>query len=653
MIILSATNLKKEYGTDVILQDVSFHVNEGDRVGLVGVNGAGKTTLMRILAGELPYEGGQYFVSPNTTIGYLAQNNAFNSENTVFEEIDGIFSEIHRLEEDMSALSEEIAEKSGAGQDVDALLHRLDDMQQEFQRRDGYSYKSEIVGVLSSMAFTEEFYDKKISTLSGGERTRLALAALLLKKPDMLFLDEPTNHLDIGTLKWLEQYLKGYRGTILVISHDRYFLDRTVNRIFEVEHKKLYTYEGNYSEYAVKKRARREDEWRRYNAQQREIDKQEELIRRFKERGTEKLAKRAASREKRLEHLELIDRPDGETGRMKIRFKQEFKSGNDVFIGEGVSKGFGYGSNRRELFRNVAFDIKRGEKICIVGANGTGKTTLLKLLLGQLQADSGYIKEGFNVAVGYYDQGQLLLNDGNTVLEELKEAYRLYSDTEMRSILGRFLFTGEMVFLKVGSLSGGEKARLSLVKLMLTGANVLILDEPTNHLDIDSKEVFEEALLEFPGTVIVVSHDRYFLSKIPDRILELTPDGLTNYLGAYDYYQEKKQETESGKKYLSELSQQQTGKEKQAEEEQNLSAAEQRRINKERDMLQRRRQREQEKLEAEIAELEEKIFDMEQEQCNPEHFADHKFLQDLADEIIVAKDSLAQRYDAWMKLQED
>jgi len=659
MIILSANNLRKEYGTDVILQDVSFHINEGDRVGLVGVNGAGKTTLMKILAGEMSYEGGKYFVSPDISIGYLAQNNAFNSENTVFEEIDGIFSDVHKLEKQINELSETIAEKSTAGEDVEVLLHRLDALQHEYERKDGYSYKSEIVGVLSSMAFGEDFYDKKISTLSGGERTRLALASLLLKKPDILFLDEPTNHLDIGTLKWLEQYLKGYKGTILVISHDRYFLDRVTNRIFEVENKKLYTYEGNYSEFAVKKRARREEQWRTYNAQQKVIEKQEEIIRRFKGHGTEKLAKRAASRERMLDRMELIDRPDAELGKMKIHFKQEFKSGNDVFYGEDVAKGFGYGQSRRELFKNVNFDIKRGEHICVVGANGVGKTTLLKLIMGELTADRGYVKTGYNVALGYYDQGQQLLTESNTVLEELKEAYRLYTDTEMRGILGRFLFKGESVFLKVGSLSGGEKARLSLVKLMLTGANVLILDEPTNHLDIDSKEVFEEALSEFPGTVIVVSHDRYFLSKIPHRILELTEDGLVNYPGSYDYYLEKKQELESGKKYLSELSGKVSGEGAKVASSINdesaepvLSAAENRRLAKEKEAAERRRQREQEKLEAEIAELEDKISELEKEMCKEENLTKHQYLMELDTSINEAKTRLAVCYDLWVEVQE-
>jgi ATP-binding cassette subfamily F protein 3 len=654
MIILSANNLRKEYGTDVILEDISFHINEGDRVGLIGVNGAGKTTLFKILTGELPHEGGEFYVSNQTTIGYLKQNDAFDSENTVFGEIDGIFAFLHEMEDEIARISQQVADLSASGAsqaEVDAMLHRLDALQQEYDMKGGYSYKSEITGVLSSMAFGPEFYDKKISTLSGGERTRLALAALLLKKPDLLFLDEPTNHLDIGTLKWLEGYLKTYKGTIVVVSHDRYFLDRTVTRIFEVENKRLCCYEGNYSEFAEKKRLRREEDLRHYENQAAEIRRQEDMIRRYKERGTEHLAKRAASREKRLAHVERLERPDAEPGKMKIRFKQNFQSGNDVLIGEGLAKGFGYGRERRELFKNVNFDIKRGERICIVGANGIGKTTLLKILIGELAPDSGYLKVGHNVDFGYYDQGQLLLNGSNTVLDELKESYRLYTDTEMRSILGRFLFRGEDVFLTISSLSGGEKARLSLAKMMLAGSNTLILDEPTNHLDINSKEVFEEALREFPGTVIVVSHDRYFLSRIPDRIIELTPEGAVNYLGKYDYYLEKKQqEIESGKKYMEELGKQTAAASEP--EDSGLSSAEERRLKKEAATAAKRLEKEKARLEERIAELEAAIEDLQSKMCMPQYFSDHAKLGELNSLIEDKKAELSKVYDSWMELED-
>mgnify|MGYP004697912289 FL=1 len=650
MIVLSANNLTKTYGTDVIIERASFHLNDGDKVGIIGRNGAGKTTLLNMLTGQLSCDEGEFFVSQNTRIGYLKQRDNFNSERTVMEEIEGIFSGLAKLEEEITRLSDEVA----ANPHDMRRIEKLDELQHRFDREGGYTYKSEIIGILNSMAFGESFYNKKISSLSGGERTRLALAALLLEKPDILLLDEPTNHLDIGTLKWLEQYLSAYKGTVMIVSHDRYFLDQTVNRIFEVENHKVYCYEGKYSDYAAQKKLRRETEIRAYNNQQREIARQEEMIRRMKQHGTEHLAKRAASREKRLDMIERLERPESEMGKMKIHFRQNFQSGGDVILAEDLEKCFGWGQNRRELFRNVNLDIKRGERICIVGSNGVGKTTLLRVLLGELPPTAGYLKIGHNVAFGYYDQGQLLLNDSNTVLEELKESYRLYTDTEMRSILGRFLFQGDEVFLPVGSLSGGEKARLSLLKLMLSGANTLILDEPTNHLDIESKEVFEEALLEFPGTVIVVSHDRYFLQRIPTRILELTHDGTVEYLGKYDYYLEKKGQGISGKKYLNRMQEENAHTDSAADKNadtETLSAAEQRRLNKEREAVERRRARLSEKLEQEISELEEKIAEIEQEICKPENMTDYELLGSLSKQREEAQERLSAAYDEWAEMQ--
>jgi len=470
---------------------------------------------------------------------------------------------------------------------------------------------------------------------------------LLLQKPDILFLDEPTNHLDIGTLKWLEQYLKGYRGTVIIVSHDRYFLDETVNRIFEVENKKLNIYEGNYSFYAGERRARREAEMRRYEKQHKEILRQEEMIRRFKQRGTEKLAKRAASREKRLASVDVIDRPDSDHAKMKISFHQNFQSGKDVLLAEDLSKAFGYGQNRVQLFEDVNLDIKRGERICIVGDNGVGKTTLLRMLMGDLSPGSGRIRIGHNVQFGYYDQGQLLLNESNDVIGELQDALHLYSEGELRNILGRFLFRGEDVFLKVGDLSGGEKARLSLLKLMMSGANTLILDEPTNHLDIESKEIFEEALLEFPGTSIIVSHDRYFLNRIPSRIMELTPSGLVNYLGKYDYYVEKKQQMiASGKQYLEEMS-----KARAAATEEPLSSAEQRRKKKEEEAEIRRIQRRKESLETSISNLEEEIKEIEQMVCREDIMTDHVKLAELSEKLDLKRAELDSNYEEWLELQ--
>ena len=656
MIILSAKDLTKTYGVDVILQDVSFHINEGDRIGIIGANGAGKTTLLKMLSGELSCDGGDFFLQSDKTVGYLKQSDNFRSEHTVIEEVEAIFSGMARMEEEMLELSAAIsekAEKGESGPEVDRMLARYDQMQQEYRDKGGYSYKSEMNGVLSSMAFGEEFYNKKISTLSGGERTRLALACLLLKKPDLLFLDVPTNHLDIGTLKWLEQYLKAYKGTILLVSHDRYFLDQIVNRIFEVENHRLETYEGSYSQYAEQKKQRRETQLRQYQNQQKEIARQEDMIRRFKERGTEKLAKRAASREKRLAAMDRVERPEPLRGKMKLRFHQNFKSGNDVLLAEDLAKSFGYGMNEKRLFSGVNFDIKRGERICIVGPNGVGKTTLLKVIRGELSPTGGRLKVGYNVEFGYYDQEQSLLNDANTVLEELHDAYRLYIDTELRSILGRFLFQGEDVFLKVGSQSGGEKARLSLLKLMMSGPNVLLLDEPTNHLDIESREVFEDALLEFPGTVLVVSHDRYFLNKIPTRIFELGQEGITSYLGTYNYYVEKKQEIESGKQYLETLARGSAQeKASEASDTPQLNSSELRKLKKEEEARQRRLKRQQEDAEKRIEKLEAEISEIEEELCREEVMVDPERLRELSGQMEQLKQELSEEYDKWMELQE-
>ena len=652
MIILSAKDITKTYGVDTILENVSFHVNEGDRVGIVGANGAGKSTLLNILSGNLQCDSGDFFLSQSTTIGYLKQKDNFDTESTLYEEIQKIFKPVEDMEKEMTDLSIKISEM---GENSEALMERYANLQDRFRNMGGYSYKSEINGVLNSMAFGEEYYHKKISTFSGGERTRLALACLLLEKPDILFLDEPTNHLDIGTLKWLEQYLKGYKGTIIIVSHDRYFLDQMATRIFEVEHHKLKCYEGNYTEYAEKKKMLREAELRAYNKQQTELARQEDMIRRFKERGTEKLAKRAASREKRLAGIERLERPEAEAGKMKIHFHQEFQSGNDVLYGENLAKNFGFGASKKEVFKNVNFDIKRGERICLVGANGVGKTTLLRILMEEISPSEGFLKIGHNVEFGYYDQGQQLLNNESTVMDEVHDSYRLYKDAEIRGILGRFQFRNDQVFLKVGSLSGGEKARLSLLKLMMSEANVLILDEPTNHLDIDSKEIFEEALMDYPGTVICVSHDRYFLNKIPTRILELKNDGLTEYLGTYDYYMEKKDSIGSGSRYLKEMAGNEENNEKVpekiSEEKKTVSSAEERAIKKQKEAEERRKTREKEKLEKLIETLEQQVSDLDAEMCRPENLQDHVALNDLNQKREKATEELDEAYEKWMELQ--
>ncbi len=653
MIVLSAKDLIKEYdGVNLVLDRISFAVNKDDRIGIIGINGAGKTTLLRILSGEIPYDSGEFYMPANTKVGYLKQDSGFDSEKTIIEEVNAVFEHFPEMEEEMQRLLEAADEKS---------LHRYEEIRQRYEFMGGYQFRSEIRGVLSSMAFDEGTYNKKISSLSGGEKTRLALAVLLLEKPDILFLDEPTNHLDIGTLKWLEQYLKSNKGTMIIVSHDRYFLNETVNRIFEIDNKHLNVYEGNYQFYARERKVRREAEFRKYEKQQKEIERQEEMIRRFKQRGTEKLAKRAASREKRLSGMEIMKRPEGGHSNIKLNFQQNFQSGSDVIYGENLSKSFGYGINRVELFKDVSLDVKRGERICIVGINGIGKTTLIKMLMGDIPCTTGRIKIGHNVQFGYYDQGQELLRDSNTIIEELHDAYHLYTEGELRNILGRFLFRGEDVFKEVGSLSGGERARLSLLKMMMSGANTLILDEPTNHLDIESKEVFEEALMDFPGTCIIISHDRYFLNRIPTRIMELTSNGLVNYLGKYDYYVEKKQELiGSAKQYVSGLADKtgirgsdSDGTDTAGDEaSENLSSAELRRLQKQKEAEERKLKREKERLEKAISELEDEIAEVEKQLCDPAIMSDHEKLAELSEVMTNKKESLDKNYEHWLELQE-
>ena len=661
MIVISANQLTKLYGVDEILKDVSFHINAGDRVGIVGANGAGKSTLLNILSGELTCDSGNYFISGDLRIGYFHQNDLFTSEKTVYEEMLSIFSHLIQMENDMTEISERIAELSSLPEtperadQIRRLLSEYDRLSESFRLQNGYGYKSEISGVLNSMAFPPSFFEKKTNSLSGGERTRLALAALLLKKPDILLLDEPTNHLDIGTLKWLEQYLRAYQGTVVIISHDRYFLDHTVNRIFEIENRRLSVYEGNYTFYAQEKKVRLISELRIYEKQQEEIRRQEDMIRRFKERGTEKLAKRAKSREKLLAKVEVIEKPAVSASQMKIQFKESSKSGNDTLQAFEIAKTYGTGEEKRTLFSNVSFDIKRGERICIIGPNGTGKTTLLKMIMSEIPPTSGHIKVGHNIVFGYYDQQQSMLNETSTVLEEMRDAYSLYSDTQLRGLLGRFLFKNDDVFKQVSALSGGERARLALLKLMLSGANVLILDEPTNHLDIASKEVFEDALLDFPGTCVIVSHDRYLLNKVPTSIYELTKEGITVYPGNYDYYNEKKAAVTSASAYMNNLgkeasSDSDVSSEKSVTEKQ--QRMDERRRNKALQAEQRRKERRIEALEQLISSLEEEIEELNQKMCLEEYMTDYGKLTELSDIIADKKEQLAGAYEEWAVLSE-
>lgn len=653
MSMISATKIHKAFGVTPVLQEVSFHINASDRIGIVGANGAGKSTLMKILAGQLSPDAGQLGIARDISLGYLQQRDHFRPDRTVEEEMLEIFRWQRQTEKELTELSERISLRSGAGQPVEEDLARYDALSSEFARRKGFEYRSQIRGILSSLAFSEDYMSKKIALLSGGERTRLALASMLLRAPDVLLLDEPTNHLDIGTLKWLEQYLLSYSGTLVIISHDRYFLDRVVRRIFEIENTRLTVYEGNYTAYAEKKRLQYEESLKHYEQVQEEISRQEEIIRRFKGHNTEKLVKRAQSREKLLARMERPDKPVAPLGRLKIQFKEKLNSGTDVLFARGLAKSFGRGAQKRELFRNVDLDIKKGDRLCIVGANGIGKTTLLKILLGQLAPDEGSVRLGQNVIPAYYDQEQQLLDPDNTVLEEVHGAFRLYDQQDLRSMLGRFLFRGDDVFKKVGDLAGGEKARLSLLKLMLSGANLLIMDEPTNHLDIQAKEVFEDALLAFPGTLLLVSHDRYLLSRIPTAILELNADGIRVFLGGYDYYAEKSQSLSSGKSYLEHMGQlvgtADIAGEEQREMEKELRI-QTRRKEKEEAARERRLQKDRLEKEAAIAAAEEEIARIEAALCRQEVYTDPAAALEWSLQLQKAKNHLEALYEEWLDL---
>ena len=642
MVVISGKDISKAYGTDIITEDVCFGVEKGDRVGIVGANGSGKSTLMGIIAGDTEPTSGEIYIRRDFSLAYLKQNNNFVGNGSVKDEAAKSFTHIYDMEKRIKEL--EVLISDHESEDFENNLAEYTELMEEFEEKGGYTYKSELNSTLKAMGFTEEDMNKSTDKLSGGERTRLALSCILLKKPDILMLDEPTNHLDLGMLEWLETYLSSYKGTLIVVSHDRYFLDRIVNRIFDMNEGTLDSYTGNYSEFLVKKAERMEIQMREYEKQQAEIAKQEEIIRRFKQHGTEHLTKRARSREKRLAMMELLDKPKIRQSKMKLSFEADFKSGGEVLTAEGLKKSFG----ERSLFRNVDMLIRKGERVCIIGDNGIGKTTLLKILIGLEKPDEGYLKAGYNVDFGYYDQGQLLLDEKETVLGEMKNAYHLYTDTEMRSLLGRFLFFGDDVFKKVRDLSGGEKAKLSLLKLMLSGANTLVLDEPTNHLDIESREIVEEALTEFEGTLIIVSHDRYLLSKIPDRILELGESGLTEYKGKFDYYLEKSGKDSSAKAAAPTNERNEREKTLELVRESELSRQEKKKAEAE----ERRRGRKQEATEERIHELEGLLAELQDEISDAQNTADHEWLSEKAKLMAEYEEEIAALYDEWMMLQD-
>lgn len=532
--ILQCSHINKSFLTDVVLSDISFHINEQEKAAIVGVNGSGKSTLLKIIMGKLPPDSGEVIIAKDTTVGYLAQNQEYDSKRTIYEEMEDAKPEILALEKKISQLSTQMNQEQGEA--LEKLIKQFDQAQRRFDQLNGYAYKSELTGVLKGLGFTEEEFQKPISTLSGGQKTRVALAKMLLMAPDLIILDEPTNHLDLNAIRWLESYLAQYKGAVLIVAHDRYFLDKVVGKVIEIRQTKSMVYTGNYTQYSKKRQAVLDTQMKQYRNQQAQIKHQEEVITKLKQFNREKSIKRAESREKQLEKIERIEKPAEENTKMHLFFSPRMQSGNDVLTVENLSKGFG----QTPLFDHINFQIKRGEHVAIIGDNGTGKTTLLKIINELLPPDSGSFTLGTNVEIGYYDQEHHVLHMEKTLFEEIQDTYPDMTNTEIRNVLAAFLFTEDDVFKQIKSLSGGERGRVSLAKLMLSDANFLILDEPTNHLDIDSKAILENAINHFEGTVLYVSHDRYFINTTASRILDLTRHTMLNYIGNYDYYLEKK-----------------------------------------------------------------------------------------------------------------
>ncbi|MCH1627447.1 ABC-F family ATP-binding cassette domain-containing protein [Ferdinandcohnia quinoae] len=641
MILLQVNQLKKYFGADLILSNIKLEVQSKDRIALVGRNGAGKSTLLKMISGQLSYDSGEIIKPKSVTIDYLAQDTGLESNLSIWEEMLTVFAPLRKLEANLRELEIKMGDPSAFHNptDYEKLLAEYDHLQVTFKEQGGYQYEADIRSILHGFNFSEFDYNTSISSLSGGQKTRLALCKLLLTKPDLLILDEPTNHLDISTLTWLEQYLQGYPGALLIVSHDRYFLDKVVNQVYEIERKSSTKFVGNYSNYLKLKAENYEIELKKYEKQQDEVEKLKDFIARNLVRAS--TTKRAQSRRKQLQRMELMDRPLGDEKSASFKFEIDRQSGNDVLSAKNISVAY---ENQDPIIKNINFSIYREDSIALVGPNGIGKSTLLKAIINRLQSVEGNFHYGSHVTIGYYDQQQANLTSNKRVLNELWDEYPLKPEKEIRTVLGNFLFTGDDVLKTVSTLSGGEKARLALAKLMLERSNFLILDEPTNHLDLDSKEVLENALVDYPGTILFVSHDRYFINRIATKVFELSTDGLTEFLGDYDYYLEKKNEMIE----LAQLEQKELNT-KQKVTIQEKTSYEQ---DKEAKKLERQRKRRIEEIELEISSIEEKLEENEQFLCDPEVYQDHEKVQQINDNNKQLSDKLDILMEEWESLHE-
>lgn len=632
--VLACNNISKSFGIDEIIKNASFHIEEREKAAIVGINGAGKTTLLRIIMGEYQADSGEVIIAKDRTIGYLAQHQKLSSDNTIYDELMSVKRDIIELEQKIRRLELEMHSKEGV--ELEAVMEAYSKSTHQFELQNGYAYKSEVVGVLKGLGFDESDFEKKMNTLSGGQKTRVALGRLLLSKPDIIMLDEPTNHLDMNSIAWLENYLVNYDGSVIIVAHDRYFLDKVVTKVIEVERGVVSVFSGNYSDYAAKKRQLMDAKLKEYYNQQRDIKHQEEVIAKLKSFNREKSIKRAESREKLLDKIEVIDKPITEQETMHFKLEPAKESGNDVLSVEGLSKAF----DGNRLFDNVSFEIKKGEKVALIGNNGTGKTTILKIINHIIDADAGKVKLGANVEIGYYDQEHNVLHMDKTAFDEIGDAYPDMTNTQIRNMLACFLFTGDDVFKKISDLSGGERGRVSLAKLMLSNANFLILDEPTNHLDIMSKEILESALNRYTGTVLYVSHDRYFINKTAGRIIELSANTVTNYIGNYDYYLEKR-DILAPKEV------------KQVSSEKNTAVKDDWKAQKEEQAKLRKRQNDIAKIEKNIEQLETENSELDEQLALPEVYSDVKQLMKLNEKKQEIEKKLEKLYEDWEVLSAD